>query len=422
MHDIKAIRENPEHFDAALARRGLSPQTAALVALDEERRAKTTELQRLQADRNELAKKIGMAKKAGENADALMEQSRQLNASLEAAESLLAGEDRLSEALASLPNILADDVPDGVDESGNKEIKRVGEKPAFAFAPQDHVALGEALALMDFETAAKLSGARFVLLSGALARLERALAQFMLDEHGKRGYTEVVPPLLVKDNAMFGTGQLPKFGEDLFRTENGYWLIPTAEVSLTNIVADCIVQQDYLPRRYTAYTPCFRSEAGAAGKDTRGMIRQHQFTKVELVSVTLPEESVAEHERMLEAAENILQKLGLHYRVMLLCAGDTGFSAQKTYDLEVWLPGQDTFREISSCSNCGPFQARRMKARFKREGQKYTEFLHTLNGSGLAIGRTMIAILENYQQEDGSILVPEALRPYMGAERIGKPS
>jgi len=414
MHDIKTIRENPEVFDAAMKRRGASVRADELLALDEERRAKMTELQKLQAERNELAKKIGMAKKAGENADALMEQSRQINESLAAAEKLLEEEDKLKDALAKIPNILADDVPDGADENDNKEIKRVGEKPSFSFEVKDHIALGEALGMMDFETAAKISGARFVFLKGALAKLERALAQFMLDEHGKRGYTEIVPPLLVKDNAMFGTGQLPKFAEDSFRTDNGYWLIATSEISLVNIVADSIVATESLPRRYTAYSPCFRSEAGSAGKDTRGMIRNHQFTKVELISITLPEESEAEHERILAAAENILQKLGLHYRVVTLCAGDTGFSSRKTYDLEVWLPGQDTFREISSCSNCGDFQARRMKARFKREGSKNTEFVHTLNGSGLAVGRTLIAVLENYQQADGSILVPEVLRPYMG--------
>lgn len=414
MHDIKTIRENPEVFDAAMKRRGASVRADELLALDEERRAKMTELQKLQAERNELAKKIGMAKKAGENADALMEQSRQINESLAAAEKLLEEEDKLKDALAKIPNILADDVPDGADENDNKEIKRVGEKPSFDFEVKDHIALGEGLGLMDFETAAKTSGSRFVFLKGALAKLERALAQFMLDEHGKRGYTEIVPPLLVKDNAMFGTGQLPKFAEDSFRTDNGYWLIATSEISLVNIVADSIVATESLPRRYTAYSPCFRSEAGSAGKDTRGMIRNHQFTKVELISITLPEESGAEHERILAAAENILQKLGLHYRVVTLCAGDTGFSSRKTYDLEVWLPGQDTFREISSCSNCGDFQARRMKARFKREGSKNTEFVHTLNGSGLAVGRTLIAVLENYQQADGSILVPEVLRPYMG--------
>ncbi len=418
MHDIKTIRDNPEGFDAACARRGLPPQSQALLALDEERRAKLTEVQRLQAERNEFAKKIGMAKKAGENADALMEASKNNNEALAALEKNLEEQDALRDALASIPNVLSEQVPDGADENDNKEIKRVGEKPGFAFEVKDHIALGEGLGQMDFETAAKMSGARFVLLSGALAKLERALSQFMLDEHGKRGYTEVVPPLLVRDNAVFGTGQLPKFTEDLFHTDNGYWLIPTAEVSLTNIVADSIISTDYLPRRYTAYSPCFRSEAGSAGKDTRGMIRQHQFTKVELVSVTLPEDSEAEHERMLAAAENILQKLGLHYRVVVLCAGDTGFGARKTYDIEVWLPGQDTFREISSCSNCGDFQARRMKARFKRDGGKGTEFVHTLNGSGLAVGRTMIAVMENYQQADGSILVPEALRPYMGVEVI----
>lgn len=418
MHDIRAIRENPQAFDAACARRGMAPQAAVLVALDEECRAKITELQKLQAERNEFAKKIGMAKKTGENAEALMEQSRQINEALAAMEKMLEDEDKLRDALAALPNVLADDVPDGADESANEEIKRAGEKPRFAFPVKDHVALGEGLGLMDFETAARMSGSRFVVLKGQLAKLERALAQFMLDEHGKRGYTEIVPPYLVKDAAVFGTGQLPKFSEDLFHTDNGYWLIPTAEVPLANMVAECILSEKDLPLRYTAYSPCFRSEAGSAGKDTRGMIRQHQFTKVELISVVAPEESAAEHERMLAAAESILQKLGLHYRVVLLCGGDTGFSARKTYDLEVWLPGQDTFREISSCSNCGAFQARRMKARFKREGAKATEFLHTLNGSGLAVGRTLIAVLENYQQADGSVVIPEVLRPYMGTDAV----
>jgi seryl-tRNA synthetase len=418
MHDIKTIRENGQAFDAAMQLRGMEPQAARLLELDETRRTQLTHLQKLQAERNELAKKIGMAKKAGENADALMEQSRQINEALAATERLLEGEDALHTALASLPNLLEADVPEGADESGNSVLRHVGAKPHFAFPVQDHIALGEGLGMMDFESAAKLSGSRFVVLKNQLAKLERALAQFMLDEHGKRGYTEIVPPLLVRDNAVFGTGQLPKFSEDLFRTENGYWLIPTAEVPLANLVADSILSLKELPLRYTAYTPCFRSEAGAAGKDTRGMIRQHQFSKVELVSVTAPEDSRAEHERMLEAAENILQKLGLHYRVVLLCSGDTGFCSQKTCDIEVWLPGQDTYREISSCSNCGAFQARRMKARFRREGANNTEFVHTLNGSGLAIGRTMIAVLENYQQADGSVLVPEALRPYMGTERI----
>jgi seryl-tRNA synthetase len=413
MHDIQFIRANPDAFDAALARRGLAPQAATLLALDAEKRGGQTQLQALQARRNEVAKQIGQFVKADPaKAEALKAEAAEIKSQIAALES---GEEEggaLVEALSRIPNLLADDVPAGTDETSNVEIKRIGSKPAIA-NPQDHVALGEKLGLMDFETAANISGARFVLLSGALARMERALAAFMLDIHtGEFGYTECVPPYLVKDNALYGTGQLPKFAEDLFRTTTEHWLIPTAEVSLTNIVADSIVEEPTLPRRYTAHTPCFRSEAGSAGRDTRGMIRQHQFSKVELVSITKPEDSAAEHERMLGCAEEVLKRLGLHYRVMLLCAGDTGFGARKTYDIEVWMPSQDMFREISSCSNCGDFQARRMKARYRTE--KGTQFLHTLNGSGLAVGRTMVAIIENYQQPDGSIQIPEALVPYMG--------
>lgn len=415
MHDIKSIRTNPEAFDASLARRGLAPQSAEILALDAAKRARQTELQELLAKRNGFAKQIGMAKSKGEDVSAIMEESKQLNAKIAEMEASLSDNDPLDALLASIANSPAADVPEGADEHGNKEVRVVGTKPSFSFAPKLHDDLGVALKLMDFDGAAKLSGSRFVVLKGALARMERALANFMLDIHtGSFGYTEYVPPVLVRDNAVFGTGQLPKFSEDLFKTENGYWLIPTAEVPLTNLSADSILDEEKLPLRLTAYSQCFRSEAGAAGKDTRGMIRQHQFSKVELVAVTTPEQSQAEHERMLSAAEEVLKRLGLHYRVMLLCTGDMGFCSEKTYDIEVWLPGQDAYREISSVSNCGAFQARRMKARFKAKGAKETQFVHTLNGSGLAIGRTMVAILENYQNEDGSITVPEALRPYMG--------
>jgi seryl-tRNA synthetase len=324
--------------------------------------------------------------------------------------------------LAGLPNILADDVPDGADESTNKIVRDLHDLPAFDFTPKDHVSVGEALGLMDFDTAAKMSGARFVLLSGSLARMERALAAFMLDLHtDEHGYTEVNPPALVRSNALFGTGQLPKFAADLFHTEDDYWLIPTAEVPLTNMVAEKILDEDSLPRRYTAMTWCFRSEAGAAGKDTRGMIRQHQFTKVELVSVVHPDKSEEELERMTSCAEEVLKRLGLPYRVVVLCSGDTGFGARRTYDIEVWLPGQDVYREISSCSNCGDFQARRMKARFRSAQSKGTHFVHTLNGSGIAVGRTLVAILENYQRSDGSVEVPETLRPYMGGLEVIAP-
>ena len=413
MHDIKFIRENPEAFDSALARRGLAPQSAELLALDEEKRAKITRIQALQARRNEVAKEIPQRKKAGEDVAALIAEGNQIKEQIAALEAE-AEHGALEDALLRIPNILAEDVPAGSDESGNVELRKVGTPTAIA-NPKDHVALGEALGLMDFSSAAKISGARFVVLKGALARLERALAAFMLDMHTSEfGYSETNPPYLVRDNALLGTGQLPKFAEDLFKTTNDYWLIPTAEVSLTNLVAGDILDAGALPLHFTAHTPCFRSEAGSAGKDTRGMIRQHQFSKVELVSITAPEDSNAEHARMTNCAEEVLKRLGLPYRVMLLCAGDTGFGARKTYDIEVWLPGQGAYREISSCSNCGDFQARRMKARFKRAGAKETEFVHTLNGSALAVGRTLVAVMENYQQPDGSIKIPEALVPYMG--------
>ena len=418
MHDIKFIRQNPEAFDAGLIRRGLAPLSAEILRIDEEKRKKQTNLQELLAKRNGFAKTIGEAKKAGADTSGVMAEAKQVNDEIAALEGTLAGRGALEEMLEIIPNLPAADVPDGEDENGNVEVRVVGVKPKMDFTPKAHDELGVNLGLMDFDAAAKLSGARFVVLKGALARMERALASFMLDIHTQEfGYTEHVVPLLVKDAAMYGTGQLPKFAEDLFKTENGYWLIPTSEVPLTNLHADSIIDAEKLPIRMTAYTPCFRSEAGAAGKDTRGMVRQHQFSKVELVSVVAADKSQEEHERMTACAEEILKRLGLHYRVMLLCTGDMGFCSQKTYDLEVWLPAQNTFREISSCSNCGAFQARRMKARSKAKGAKETEFVHTLNGSGLAIGRTMVAILENYQQADGSIIVPEVLRGYMGGMR-----
>ena len=415
MHDIKWIRQNPEQFDQALARRGMEPQSAHLLAADTARRARQTELQELLAKRNQFAKQVGAAKAKGEDVSALMEESRRLNDTIASEERELGAHGELEQLLLSLPNIPAADVPQGKSEQDNVVVREWGKKPEFSFEPKEHFDLGEARGLMDFEEGARLSGARFVVLKGALAHMERALASFFLDKHTHdAGYTEVSPPYLVRDHVLRGTGQLPKFADDLFHTEHNYWLIPTAEVPLTNLVGDQIAEAASLPLRVTAYTPCFRAEAGAAGRDTRGMIRQHQFSKVELVSVTTPENAHAEHERMTAAAEAVLQKLGLHYRVVLLCTGDMGFAAEKTYDIEVWLPGQNAYREISSCSNCGAFQARRMKAKFRRKDTKETEFVHTLNGSGLPIGRTMVAILENYQEKDGTVIIPEALRPYMG--------
>jgi seryl-tRNA synthetase len=407
-----------------LARRGLPARSAELLVLDAERRAAQQRLNDLQAKRNELSGQVGRAKSKGEDAGALMAEVARLKDEMTAAEAKAAEADAaLDRVLAEIPNLPAAEVPEGRDEHGNKEARRWGDQRNFAFTPKQHFEIGEALGLMDFETAAKIAGARFVLLRGQLARLERALAGFMLDLHtGQFGYTEMVPPYLVRDESVYGTGQLPKFAEDLFRTTDGRWLIPTAEVPLTNIAADAILDEAALPLRFTAYSPCFRSEAGAAGKDTRGMIRQHQFSKVELVSIAHPDHSDAEHERMTSCAEEVLKRLNLPYRVMLLCTGDMGFSARKTYDIEVWLPGQAAYREISSCSNCGDFQARRMKGRFRPTGDKKgTRFVHTLNGSGLAIGRTMVAIIENYQEQDGSVRIPEALRPYMnGAETIAR--
>jgi seryl-tRNA synthetase len=416
MHDIKWIRDNAGAFDAALARRGAAPASPTLFALDATRREALAAAQAIQAERKEISRLIGQRKAKGDAAaDLLQRVGESKQAQADAEERARLAEAELDAALAALPNLPADDVPDGPDEAANVELRRWGTPRRFDFRPKEHFELGEQLGLMDFDRAAKLSGARFVVLTGAVARLERALAAFMLDLHTARfGYTEVNPPAMVRDDAVFGTGQLPKFGDDLFRTTDGRWLIPTAEVPLTNLVAGEILDEDSLPLRRTAMTWCFRAEAGAAGKDTRGMIRQHQFTKVELVSITRPEDSNDEHERMTDCAEAVLQTLELPYRVVVLCTGDMGFSARKTYDIEVWLPGQGRYREISSCSNCGDFQARRMKARCRPRGEKATRFVHTLNGSGLAVGRTLIAVLENYQQADGSIAIPSALRPYMG--------
>ena len=424
MHDIKTIRDDPAAFDAGLARRGLAPISAQLLAIDQSRREAQARRDALLARRNAASKEIGQAKaqKREDDAQALMAEVARLKDELAAVE---AGEadasSRLDAELATIANIPQADVPDGRDEAGNAEQRRWGEPPRFSFKPREHYELGEALGMMDFERASRISGARFTVLRGPLARLERALAQFMLDLHtGEFGYTEASPPMLVRDQAAFGTGNLPKFADDLFRTTNGYWLIPTAEVPLTNLVAGEIVDEGQLPMRFTAHTACFRSEAGAAGKDTRGMLRQHQFNKVELVSITTPEQSVAEHERMTSAAEEVLRRLGLPYRVMLLCTGDMGFASRKTYDIEVWLPGQGAYREISSCSNCGDFQARRMNARCRKAGEKGARHVHTLNGSGIAIGRALIAVMENFQDERGRISVPPALRPYMGGiETIG---
>lgn len=424
MLDIRWIRENPDAFDKGLARRGLSPMAEQILRLDKEWREAQTAAEQNQAARGKLGQEMAAAKTKGSDTAALMRQmaeSKEKQAFLEAEAARLRG--AVDAALAPLPNLPADDVPDGKDAADNKLLREVGAKPKFDFKPKDHAALGEALGRMDFARAAKISGARFVVLSGGLARLARALGQFMLDLHTREfGYTEVVPPLLVRDAAVFGTGQLPKFADDLFRTTTGLWLIPTAEVPLTNLAREDIVDEEKLPLRYTALTPCFRSEAGAAGKDTRGMIRQHQFDKVELVSIAHPDKSAEEHERMVGCAEEVLKRLELTYRVMLLCAGDMGAAARKTYDIEVWLPGEDhgagAYREISSCSNCGDYQARRMDARCKPKGGKGTRLVHTLNGSGLAVGRALIAVMENYQRADGSIAVPAVLRPYMGGIEV----
>ena len=472
MHDIKSIRDNPAAFDAALKRRGLAPLSASLLAIDEKRRAAILASEQAQARRNAASKEIGEAKKARDDvrANALMAEVADLKTTMPQLElDAKAFDEELKKELAQIPNLPLDEVPEGVDEHGNIERHHFGAKRNYAFATKPHDDLGEALGFMDFAAAAKLSGARFVVLKNKLARLERAIGQFFLDVHtGEHGYTEVNPPLLVRDDAMFGTAQLPKFEDDQFAAIPGnfleentmgatidaldargidatkiseqpgqhqvefeqqlerrfararHWLIPTAEVPLTNLVRESILDDKELPMRLTALTPCFRAEAGAAGRDTRGMIRQHQFTKVELVSITTPEESKNEHERMLSCAEEVLRRLGLHYRVMTLCTGDMGFASQKTYDIEVWMPGQGeggAYREISSCSVCGDFQARRMDARYRGPDGK-PRFVHTLNGSGTAVGRALIAVMETYQQEDGSIAVPDVLQPYMGGVKV----
>jgi seryl-tRNA synthetase len=469
MHDIKWIRDNPDAFDRALARRGLAAEAKRLIEIDERRRAAIQKAEAALARRNTASREIGAAKKSNEEAaaQALLAEVARLKAEIpQLEEEVKRASEELEDKLAEIPNMPLDDVPDGKDPSDNVEHHRFGAKRNYGFAPQQHFDLGEALGQMDFETAAKLSGARFVVLKGGLARLERALAQFMLDLHTtEHGYTEVAPPLLVRDDVMFGTAQLPKFAEDQFAVvrladekqqleqleaeykaakvkpgsfeledkltplsfpirKDGLWLIPTAEVPLTNLVRESIVDEDALPLRFTAGTPCFRAEAGAAGKDTRGMIRQHQFDKVELVSITTPEQSRDELERMLACAEEVLRRLDLHYRVVTLCTGDMGFAAQKTYDIEVWLPGQNMYREISSCSLCGEFQARRMDARYRTKGGRQVRHVHTLNGSGVAIGRALIAVMETYQQQGGSIAIPDVLQNYMGGvktiERPGK--
>ena len=422
MFSAKWIREHGAAFDDGLARRGVEPHADRVRQLDAGRRAAQAKFQEQQHARNRMSKEIGAARARGEDTGALVAEVaalKEVAQSWERKEKEAAA--KLDDLLAGLPNLPADDVPVGADESANREIRQWGEPRHAEGGAKQHFEIGEALGLMDFERAAKLSGSRFVVLSGALARLERALAAFMLDMHTTEyGYTETAPPLLVRDAAAFGTGNLPKFEDDLFRTSEGYWLIPTAEMPLTNLVAGEILDEGALPLRFTAYTPCFRAEAGAAGKDTRGMLRQHQFSKVELVSVTRPEDSEDEHERMTACAEEVLKRLDLAYRVVVLSTGDMGFSARKTYDIEVWLPGQGRYREISSCSNCWDFQARRMNARFRRVGERQTEFVHTLNGSALAVGRSLVAVLETYQEEDGSVTVPEALRPYLGGlEAIG---
>jgi seryl-tRNA synthetase len=425
MHDLRWIREHPGKFDHGLMRRGLPPQSTHILERDRRWREAVTREEEAQHQRNITSKRIALSKSQGTFLDQslLIQESAKFKAIKEEAE---AEADRLKveidEILAGLPNLPADEVPDGPDETANRVLRHHGEPPHFDFAPLSHEAIGERLGMMDFAQAGKLSGSRFVVLRGALARLERALGQFMLDLHTSEfGYTEVSPPLLVRDGAAFGTGQLPKFAEDLFRTTDNYWLIPTAEVPLTNLVAGEILDDSPLPLRYTAWTPCFRSEAGAAGKDTRGMIRQHQFEKVELVSITRPEDSATEHERMTACAEEVLKRLGLAYRVVVLSTGDMGFAAQKTYDIEVWLPGEGTYREISSCSNCGAFQAQRMKARYRPATGKGTFPVHTLNGSGLAIGRTLIAILENFQRHNGTVALPAVLQPYMGRQEVIEP-
>ena len=420
MHDIRAIRENPAAFDAALSRRGLEPVSSEILRIDEARRAAILAAETAQADQNKAAKEIGQAKASGD--EALFARLRDEVAAKKAAVAEMQAsakelDEQLTDLLAGLPNLPFDDVPDGADEADNVEIRRWGTPRTFEFQPKEHYEITGVLPGMDFETAAKLSGSRFVVMSGAVARVHRALAQFMLDTHiTENGLTETWTPVLVRDDMMFGTGQLPKFGEDSYQTTNGWWLVPTAEVTLTNIVNGVTVDEDYLPRRYVAHTQCFRSEAGSAGRDTAGMLRQHQFEKVEMVSITHPDHSRDELDRMTACAQGILEKLGLPYRTVVLCAGDMGAGARRTHDIEVWLPGQNTYREISSCSVCGDFQARRMNARFKPAGGGKPEFVHTLNGSGLAVGRCLIAVLENGQEADGSVTLPEALHPWLGGK------
>ena len=416
MYDLRWIRDNPEAFDAGMVARGVAPQAADILSRDEKARANRTILQEMQNRRNVLSKQIGTAKSKGVDADQLIAEVGDLKGALQSGEETERElSQSLRETLSGLPNQPEADVPVGPDEEANIEVRRYGIPPVFDFDPREHFEIGEALGLMDFEAASKLSGSRFVVLRGMLARLERALSAFMLDIHSTEfGYTETSVPLLVREHTAFGTGNLPKFEEDLFKTTDGFYLIPTAEMVLTNLVRDGVLGEDELPLRYIAHTPCFRSEAGAAGRDTRGMLRQHQFYKVEMVSIARPDDSKNELDRMTGCAEVILQRLGIPYRAMLLSSGDMGFSAQRTYDLEGWMPGQDCYREISSCSNCGDFQARRMSARYKPKQGKGTNFVHTLNGSGLAVGRTLIAVMENYQLADGGFAIPEALQPYMG--------
>ncbi|MBF9035563.1 serine--tRNA ligase [Rhodobacterales bacterium HKCCE2091] len=420
MHDIRAIREAPEAFDAALARRGLPPQSPAILSIDGDRRAAIQAAEEAQAARNAASKEVGQAKASGNDAEferlrALVAEKKDEIARLE--EEARAKDAELTAILETLPNLPYDSIPDGADEADNVELRRWGTPRDFGFAPKEHYELAGTQDGMDFETAAKLSGSRFVLMSGGVARIHRALAQFMLDLHtSEHGLTEVNGPVLVRPETMYGTGQLPKFAEDSYETTNHWWLIPTSEVTLTNIVGGHVIGEGYLPRRYTAHSLCFRSEAGSAGRDTAGMLRQHQFEKVEMVSVTHPDHSDAELERMTRCAETVLERLNLPYRTVVLCAGDMGFGARRTHDIEVWLPGQNTYREISSCSTCGDFQARRMNARFRPEGGGKPEFVHTLNGSGLAVGRTLIAVLENGQEEDGSVTLPEALVPWLGGK------
>ena len=420
MHDIRAIRDNPDAFDTAMARRGLTGVSSQILSIDAARRAGIAAAEAAQADRNAASKEVGAAKAKGDDAEferlrALVSEKKDEIARLE--DEAKAEDARLTEMLMGLPNAPHDDIPDGADEADNVEINRWGTPREFDFDPKEHFEIQGVTGGMDFETAAKLSGSRFVLLSGAVARVHRALAQFMLDTHTtENGLTEVIPPVLVRDEAMIGTGQLPKFTEDSYQTTNGWWLIPTSEVPLTNIVAGHMIDADYLPRRFTAHSQCFRSEAGSAGKDTAGMLRQHQFEKVEMVSVTHPDASRDELDRMTRCAEDILERLGLPYKTVVLCTGDMGFGARRTHDIEVWLPGQNAYREISSCSVCGDFQARRMNARFRPAKDAKPEFVHTLNGSGLAVGRCLIAVLENGQQADGSVLLPQALGPWMGGK------